>query len=245
MGKFKDKFSDKISTLTDAEKYLFYYLDNETEAASKLPIVEMALKKNVSTTTIMRLTKKLGLNGYSNLKYVLEEINELNNNKIASIESIKSNIINTLENINYDQIMYLVNLINQFTSIEIIAVGLSKPVGEYFSKLLLQSGKSTHYNYESHIIDLLTNTVNNNTLVIFLSNSGNTKTLVEAANKFHFKGIKTVSITNNPDSKLAKITNLNICTNQAQNNINGYDASARSTLTIIVDLIIYEISNTI
>lgn len=136
-------------------------------------------------------------------------------------------------------------MIKESTKIIIVAVGLSKPMGEYFSKLLMQANKSSFYIYESHIIDLLDKSSNHDDLIIFISNSGETHTLTTIAEKLSYRTFKTVAIVNTPDSTLSKLVDVSINTYSEKSNLNGYDVTARSTLLIILDIIFaYYISST-
>ncbi|KAF6512401.1 phosphosugar-binding protein [Geobacillus stearothermophilus] len=128
-------------------------------------------------------------------------------------------------------------LIFEANRVLIVAVGLSKMIGEYFSKLLIQVNKPSSYVYESHIIDLLPNMVQPKDMVIFISSSGETKTIVQAAEKLRFKNIETVAITNSADSTLAKLVRKHISAYVQRVQFAGYDLSARSTLVVLIDIL--------
>nr|WP_290447462.1 SIS domain-containing protein [Clostridium gasigenes] len=131
----------------------------------------------------------------------------------------------------------LVQLINTSTKIIIISVGLSKPMGEYFSKLLMQSNKGSFYIYESHIIDLIDKSADKNDLIIFISNSGETETLLKVAEKLSYRNFKTAAIVNSPDSTLSKLVQIPINSYSEKSNLSGYDITPRSTLLLIIDII--------
>ncbi|MED5075832.1 hypothetical protein P9851_00440 [Geobacillus stearothermophilus] len=76
MGKLLDRFSNYIGQLTHAEKHVLYYIDGHVEQAKQLSLTAMAEKNNVSTTTIIRMCHKLGLEGFSELKYILKTIDD-------------------------------------------------------------------------------------------------------------------------------------------------------------------------
>ncbi|MBY6271827.1 MAG: MurR/RpiR family transcriptional regulator, partial [Bacillaceae bacterium] len=113
----------------------------------------------------------------------------------------------------------------------------SKMIGEYFSKLLMQVNKPSSYVYESHMIDLLPNMVQQKDLIVFISSSGETKTIVQAAEKIRFKNVETLAITNNADSTLAKLARKNISAYVQRVQFAGYDLSARSTLVVLIDIL--------
>lgn len=58
----------------ETDKAIVSYLLQYPEAASKLSLMELAQKLYVSKSAIFRLSKKLGLSGFSELKFELSEL---------------------------------------------------------------------------------------------------------------------------------------------------------------------------
>jgi DNA-binding MurR/RpiR family transcriptional regulator len=110
-------------------------------------------------------------------------------------------------------------------------------IGEYFSKLLMQVNKSTVYAYESHIIDLLSNKIDSNDMVIFISSSGETKTIVKVAEKLKFQNRQTAAITNTSDCTLAKLVSVSVSANAHPVQYAGYDLTARSYMMLLIDIL--------
>ncbi|PJW20123.1 MurR/RpiR family transcriptional regulator [Geobacillus thermodenitrificans] len=238
MGKLLDRFSNYIGQLTHAEKHVLYYIDGHVEQAKQLSLTAMAEKNNVSTTTIIRMCHKLGLEGFSELRYILKTIDDqaipVGEN---TIERYKADMNQTLDSLERKHVEEISQLIFEANRVLVVAVGLSKMIGEYFSKLLIQVNKPSSYVYESHIIDLLPNMVQPKDMVIFISSSGETKTIVQAAEKLRFKNIETVAITNSADSTLAKLVRKHISAYVQRVQFAGYDLSARSTLVVLIDIL--------
>lgn len=238
MSKLSNRFANTLPQLSHAEKHIFYYIDSNLEKAKKQSLTEMADANSVSTTTIVRMCHKLGLSGYSELKYTLKNIDQENTYKEKTyIEALKNNFQLTLENLNMEDLHSLISLMIKAKKIVIVAVGLTKTIGEYFSKLLMQANKNTLYVYESHIIDLLPNMIDHEDLVIFITNSGETKTLLSIGEKLSYRNYKTVTIVNVPDSSLSKFTSLTISAQSDKKEYGGYDITPRSTLLLLIDII--------
>ena len=231
-------FSDKINNLTYAEKHIFYFINSDLEKAKKLSLTKVAEENNVSTTTIVRMCTNLGLTGFSELKYILKNMNnDLTPNIDNYIGMIKNSLNISLDKLSIDNINNLADLIHTAKKVIIVSVGLSKPMGEYFSKLLMQTNKSSFYIYESHIIDLLDKSSSHDDLILFISNSGNTSTLTTVAEKLSYRNFKTAAIVNTPDSKLSKFVDISINTFSEKSTLYDYDITPRSTLLIIIDII--------
>lgn len=238
MSKLTNYFTNQLSKLTSAEKHIFYYIESNIEKAKNQSLTAMADENNVSTTTIVRMCNKLELSGFSELKYILKDLDSSNNPHIDNyIDSLKSSVNLTLDKLSMKNIESLVTMIDKAKKVIIVSVGLSKPMGEYFSKLLMQANKSSFYIYESHIIDLLDKSSTHDDLIIFISNSGETHTLTTVAEKLNYKHFKTAAIVNNPTSKLSTLVDTSVNTYSEKNNLSGYDITPRSTITLALDVI--------
>ncbi|AWH76396.1 MurR/RpiR family transcriptional regulator [Clostridioides difficile] len=233
------KFSHKLNNLSHAEKHIFYYIDSSIHTVKDLSLTALADINNVSTTTIIRMCSKIGLSGYSELKHILKDLDK-ESTSISSgyhVSNIIDNLNQNLSNLNLTNINKLAKNIKSANRIIIVAVGLSKPIGEYFSKLLMQANKNSFYVYESHMIDLLDQTTEKQDLVIFVSNSGETRTLITACEKFRYKNLNTAAIINSPNSTLSMLVDIPINTCSQKLNISGYDTTPRSTILVIIDIL--------
>ncbi|MNO49307.1 HTH-type transcriptional regulator GlvR [compost metagenome] len=239
MGQVIEYFGGRVSALSYSEKYVLYFIDNNLEVAKELSLTGVADNVKVSTTTIIRMCQKLQLKGFSELKYVLKSIKA---EKFPADEDIldryQRNVISTISNIQTKDINYIAQLMLKADKIIIISVGLSKMIGEYLSKQLMQINKTSIYVYEWHIIELVENFATKNDLIIFVSSSGETKTLTHIAEKLTYQNVQTVSITNTIDSTLNTLTTYKICANSTKLQFAGYDVTARSTLMILIDMLL-------
>ena len=247
ISKLVTHFSQNLNNLSHAEKHIFYYIDSNLEKAKTQSLVSMAEENNVSTTTVVRMCNKLGLSAFSELKYILKNLDiDIIPRDDNYIDLIKDNINTSLSNLNIDNINILVNLIKDAKKVIIVSVGLSKPMGEYFSKLLMQANKGSFYIYESHIIDLIDKTADKDDLIIFISSSGETKTLLNVAEKLNYRHFKTAAIINSAGSSLSKLVTVPLDNYYKKSNFLGYDITPRSTLLLIIDIVfgIYMNKNT-
>ncbi|RIW34270.1 MurR/RpiR family transcriptional regulator [Bacillus salacetis] len=237
MGKVLDRFSKFVGELTYSEKHVLYYVEEHLEKAKQESLTKMAESNNVSTTTIIRMCHKLGLEGFSEFKYLLKDIDENIRPAENMLERYSQDMEKTLSSLRVEELEKISGQIQQADRVMIVAVGLTKMMGEYFSKLFMQVNKPTSYVYESHIIDLLPNMVQPKDLVVFISSSGETKTIVNAAEKIRFKSADTLAITNSADSTLARTTRNSISADVQRVQFGGYDLTARSTIVVLIDLI--------
>jgi RpiR family transcriptional regulator, glv operon transcriptional regulator len=238
MGYIIEHFAHTIPSLTHAEKHVLYYIESNLDDAKQLSLTGMAEANSVSTTTIVRMCHKLGLEGFTELKFFLKGIEEAQLPVEKNpLERYRHDLNNTLSSIQLEEIEKIADEIVQSSRVIIVAVGLSKMMGEYFSKLFMQVNKTTIYIYESHIIDILTNMLEPKDMVIFISSSGETKTITKVAEKVKYKTRQTLAITNSPDSKLANLSEYSLSASVQRVTYAGYDLTARSTLVMLIDLL--------
>lgn len=243
MGKLADIFSNEMRSLTFTEKQIFYYIENHLEKAQSMSLTTLAEENNVSTTSIVRMSHKLGFSGFSELKFNLKQLHSKLNaedtlHQLIPVQQYMEQLSSGLNKLDIDLLIQAAKRMRESEKVVIISVGLTKMVGEYMSKRLMQLNCSSSYIYESHMIDLITNWVNKKDCVIFISSSGNTKTLLKAAEKINHLFIPTIVLTNNSDSQLMQTTDLAISLSVQNQLYHGYDISARSFLVVLSDLVV-------
>lgn len=60
MGKVIATFHSEMEQLSESEKLVLYYLDNHIDDIDALTLVKLAEATRVSTTTVIRMTHKIG-----------------------------------------------------------------------------------------------------------------------------------------------------------------------------------------
>lgn len=243
MGKLIDFYANQLNNLTFTEKQVLYFIENNLEQAKEMPLTKLAEKNSVSTTTVIRLSHKLGYSGFSELKFQLRNIHsEINSLKIAKpknpMDQFLTDLTTGLNHLDESKIGKAAKQIKEANKIIVISVGLTKTAGEYLSKRLMQLNLSSSYLYESHMIDLISNWVSDNDLFIFLSSSGETDTLLVAAEKLSHLPVPTIVLSNNPDSTLMQKADIGLSLSVKNLLYEGYDISARSFLVILSDLLV-------
>lgn len=240
MGILSNHFGHLLDELSESEKYVFYELDCSPELIGKLTLSNLATHLSSSNSTIIRMTQKLGFDGFSQFKYEMkhllsETIFIHEKDLLIQYQNFfqESLCLVTLENLEF-----FARKIYESANVFIVGVGLTKPIAEYISKRLYQLNKPSMYIYESHMLDLLPNLIHKNDLIIFVSMSGETKSLLIPAKKIKQKGGIILSITNAHNSSLTKISTRHISSGISANVYHHYDVTSRAFLMIQADLIL-------
>lgn len=224
-------FSDQLDTLTDAEKHVLYLLDElPLEELQTMKIMEIARIANVSHPSVIRLCKKLGYNGFSEFKIRILDLLTKEEKNLPLIETKYTH-----------QLQTIADMIMQYKKVTIIGVGLSKPLAEYFSKLLVQIGIPSTYIYESHILDIISNTLNpQEDIVIYLSYSGSTQTLLQIAKTIQFHRIPSVALTSILDTPLHKYSDIHCSFSEINHYQKNYDIVSRSAMfAALEDIVLF------
>lgn len=201
---------ENIQSLNDLEISLYNYILTIKDRVVDMTIRELANEAHVSTTTILRLCKKLGCNGFSEFKVKFKI--DIQEQKISNISHETSEIINFLqcvENSELDnKLCKLSKLIYEAENVIFIGSGTSSVLSQYAARFLSSIGKFAVFMDDPYFP--MNSTYYKNSVVIALSVSGETRVIIEYINKFKSEGCTVVSITNKEDCTLAKISDLNL-----------------------------------
>lgn len=186
--------------LTSLEESVIIYILNNIDSCMEEGIRGIAKKTYTSPSTIMRLSKKLGYNGFVELVYSLKL-------KLSTEDS--SEFINAIENkeiftTNYE------NAINDFIefiekgNILISGEGFSELVSKYIYMKLLVLGKKSVLSTFIDFDILFDNHVETIDSVMLISKSGEGNHCVKTCMLAKERNLKVISFTGNSQSTLAK-----------------------------------------
>lgn len=203
---------ENYNKLNENDKHIWNYILNNKLECENMSIQELASNCNVSHTTILRFAQKIGLNGYSELKFYLKVEN---NNKCVFD---KGEIINISDDINktmdmlikrdFSDICYLLDNCKQ-----IYAYGTGEVQSNAVKELkrnLLSTGKLVNVLEGNDELEIITNYITEEDMIFLISLSGENKTVNNFAKDLNDKGVKVISITESGNNTLSKISDINI-----------------------------------
>ena len=234
-------FPDADTHLTYAESLIFEYLEKNLADIQLLTITKVAEINNVSTTTVVRLCKKLKMKGFSRLKFKLERIYESQQLSAEDhfYESIERNFEETLKHNPQDFIDQLSLLLRDKLQIYIFAIGLSKACGDYLELALQQLGLNCSFIYDHQVIWSFDRSTIPNSLAIFISNSGESEELIALLKRIkNNPDLTTLSIVNQPNSQMGMLTDFSLNGYVSPIIIDKSDFSPHFSLILLSDLLI-------
>lgn len=211
--------AEAISKLNELEMLAFDYLVKESKKVQEMTIRDFAATIHVSTSTIIRMSNKLGFSGWADLKYFLKS----KGTDPVIFDNYFENMIsldlfwNKIKTQSFQNTLNkAVKLIIESNYLIFLGVGTSDSLAQYGARYFNNLGISSFV-----INDIFRPVVVNEfngILAIVLSVSGETSQVVAKTLEFKQAGAKIVTVTNNEDSTLSKMADLNF----SYNMINEY-----------------------
>ncbi len=216
-----NKMNSLKKSFTNSEKKIFEYIEKNPENIIHMNIRDISNEIKIGETTVIRFCKKIGFKGYHDFKISLigniSRRKELNNHKIeilsdenynALAEKIYNNSFNVLKDtlslINNNTLDECINLISYSKHIEFIGIGYSNLTAQDAKYKFLRIGKSVAAHSDPHLFKMLSSISNKNDLIVGISQSGETKEVVDALKNAKKRGTKTIAITNNDNTEITK-----------------------------------------
>ena len=191
------------NNLTDNEvAVLEAILQRMNNGVYKIPIREVAKAAFVSTTSVVRLAKKMGYDGYSEMLYEL---------KLQCTSAVEYHVSDmTLSVLTTESSLSIVDeLIHDLVSsayhrVHVMGIGYSDYAAAYFRDKLLEMDyfctTKSPLDFECDLPSL----------VIFISESGETSDLIAIEERLKLKNYKMYALSSNENSTLCKKTKRNI-----------------------------------
>lgn len=183
--------------LTPTEQNILKYLYENVEKS--LTIRKLAEATHVSPALIVKMAQKMELSGYSELNHNIRRSKQ-------TFEQLQKNEI-----VKTDGDSYL-EIISEYQDklIAVIGFGYSHNLAQYMSDYFNLYGFRSTSNFHHQF---LRGVHKKETLLIFVSNSGNTTELCAYAQEANEKGIDYLLFTGNPHSKMTADARYTLCTN--------------------------------
>ncbi|OOO00275.1 MAG: hypothetical protein ATN35_08195 [Epulopiscium sp. Nele67-Bin004] len=233
---------EHLKLLSRSEYEVFEYIIKNNQVVVNMNIKQLAEETFSSTATIMRLCKKLGFKGYSELKYELKSNKSSYETSIIDfsniIETTFKEIDNTLALVNFNSISDVTNLLLSNKRIHFFAKGISKVGLSYFSKYLLTCGRVNIEYEDSHIAVLNAQQMSSEDILFVASVSGITPQILKVVQIAKAKGATVIGFTSLNNNPLSQLCDVNLYVTSYQLFEIRYDIQSRLSLFCIIDLII-------
>ena len=251
-GKVFLKINSAFIHLGKAEKRVATFVKNYPEEVIKLPINVLAEKVGVSVSTIIRLCRRIGINGYTDLKIDITRDLALNYKKTYSeinsndsipllLNKVQQSFLQTISNtfkilsISALKEAYL-NIINS-DSVLIIGAGGTAALAKLLNHKLLKLEINSQWSDDFSLIPLLINKIGKNEVLFVLSHSGSTNLVYDAVVMAKKKGCKIIILTNYLQSPMAKKSDIILATGIDEQPLGSEGVTTRMAQISIIEVL--------
>lgn len=242
--------------LRPAERIVADYLRNNAGTRIDSSITEFARNLGVSEATISRVSRALGYSGFPNLKLsVAQEAtpsSSYSNFPTGLLETdpmitlsekllfaLSSSLRETHRMLDEDRLEKVVNAVKEASLTVFVGVGGAASVCDEAVHLLLKAGIDSMSYRDGYTQIAAAATMSPTRTMIGISHTGQTETVASALSLARSKGSKTIAITSDPNSPVAKAAELQLITwhNETQQPLYGDFLEGRVCQLFLVELI--------
>lgn len=216
-------------SLRPAERIVADYLRNNAGTRLDASITEFARSLGVSEATISRVSRALGYDGFPSLKLsVAEESNRSfsftnvpsglaeTDPMITLSDKLSLTLANSLREthmmLDADRLEKVVEAISTSSMTVFVGVGGAASVCDEAVHMLLKAGIDATSYRDGYSQIVASATMNETRTLVGISHTGHTETVANALTLARNKGAKTIAITSDPESIVAKAAELQLIT---------------------------------
>lgn len=236
------EFYTSNKSFSEMENSVLEYLKLHKSNLKQLTIQKLADETYTSKSTIFRLSKKLGFDGFTDMIYHLskQEVNVENSNLDTYINGISEDVRKIFVQNEKALIQFGQIIQDNENALYVIGTGYSGILGEYFYKKVLGKGELVYYSNGADSNTLFLNNLHRISHIICISKSGETEMVNNKAMiaKEHGKGV--ISFTHSYDNTLAKQSDIAFIVddNQFLDRNNIYSTHFYSLLLLYLEYVI-------
>ena len=253
-----DKVSLKIrmlyNTLGGAEKKIADWIFENPGKIISLSIVELAEKCKCSEATIVRFSRKIGLEGYQDLKIALASESKTtvstsisaDDTAIQMFDKACNEIYCSLEltkkALDPDALAVAADAICKAGKIALFGLGNSASVALDASHKFIRAGLNATACSDNHMQMIVASHLAERDVAIGVSHSGSSKDIVEALKVAKEHGATTIAITNVGKSPIDKVSDVVLHTSSAETEYSILALNSRIAQLAIVDTLYYYVA---
>ena len=201
---------EQLSGFNELELSIYNCILKNKDSLSRMKIKDLADEAHVSTGTVLRFCKKIGCTGYSEFKLRFKESLDVGEAPLGDPEEVtfRNFLSYTATSLFQESLDKAFRMLKESERIIFIGIGSSGILGKYGARFFSNIGRFSFY-VEDTFLPILQE-LRSDTVTIALSVSGTTKETLFLADQVKKRGSQLISITSNPNSTLAKISDCTI-----------------------------------
>ena len=233
-----EKRIELCDSMTPLESEIASYILNNKDAVTKLKIQELADILFISKSAIHRFVKKIGFNGFNDLKVSIAKENAdlLENNSYINVnypfqakdnprqiafkllELYEKAIKDTFEYVDLDQIKAVSKLIDSADVIDVYTHAHNSNIAENFQDKMLTIGRSVNCPSSFYNQRLTVLASDQKHVAIILSYSGKATFILPIVKKLYEKGVKVIQIGKAGSNYYSQYVTYHLSISDSENN---------------------------
>lgn len=233
-----EKRIELCDSMTPLESEIASYILNNKDAVTKLKIQELADILFISKSAIYRFVKKIGFNGFNDLKVSIAKENAdlLENNSYINVnypfqakdnprqiafkllELYEKAIKDTFEYVDLDQIKAVSQLIDSADVIDVYTHAHNSNIAENFQDKMLTIGRSVNCPSSFYNQRLTVLASDQKHVAIILSYSGKATFILPIVKKLYEKGVKVIQIGKAGSNYYSQYVTYHLSISDSENN---------------------------
>ena len=203
---------ENYEKLNENDLYIWNYILHHKKECQTMSIQELASKCNISHTTILRFTRKLGLQGYGEMKFYLKwEDKQQNQFDNRGIEKTYKDIEKTTEMMKKRDFYDVFELLENADRIYVYGSGeVQKNAANDLKRSMIFGNKLLYVLEEREETNVILDVLSSKDVFFLLSLSGNNLFMNKFVHKLKQKGIKIISITQVGNNELASLSDVSL-----------------------------------
>lgn len=221
---FKNRLNQAIDNLTPSEETIADYMSSHLDEITNMTSTELARQTGTAQATVIRFSKKLGYSSYRRMIHDIGtyDADEHIHDDIDYTESMETTRLK-LKN-EYDNVFNLTCELNKNSKIQktvdaiymadnVVLFGITSRKGDishYFTNLFLKIGINAFTDEYPSAIYAKLEICKKNDVIILLSESGETREIINFAKIAHKKDMIVISITRHIRNTLSRQSDINL-----------------------------------
>lgn len=234
--KIENLIRDKYKNLNETEKEILRYIISNSSRIRSLKIKELADAVYCSPNTIIRMSKKMGFTGFSEMKHVIFEELEKNYSHVPiSEDGLYKDLVKTKELINLGLLDHLARMIVKKKHVSVFGLGPSRLSADIFSMRLTFLGISAVSFIDQHAMLFYTNRITEGGICLFISFTGEQKGILGPAVIAKGRKGTVISLTGLSDNELSRIADHSLFFKTTPMYFDGADITSRVPADMVLD----------
>lgn len=250
LGRIKSVLDD----LPNSERKIGEYILTYPEETIKMTTSQLGIAAESNSTAVIRLCNRIGVNGFTKLKVNLSaEIVSVDESGYAEIEAeetigtIKNKLLTnafksmeeTISLMNEFDIERVIELIESASMVYVYGVGNSRIIAENMVQKWSRVGKIVICPTDNHQLVSMIGAAPKNALFFGISNSGETREIIELIKLAKKYALKTVGLTQFGQNSLTNKADYTIQTVKTIESDNQFISSSLHAQLIAIDVLFY------